>query len=726
MRTAVPVTPASRRRALPLRSPSQQNKSPKDLLVPPVRGVPSFFPQSLWTDQAAGRVDGDEMTIKTTYRLQADQRLEVGKYVADPYIKDFSNPKYQPTDRSSLSTSQVSKTSGRSRSRSRSRSRAAQRPFQSSFDLTPSISDVDPEVTPTPSSPRRGAVVKVTYPVVEPIYPSSAASLFFPVYYSRPTVHDREDPRGLPQQINEELHPNDRPSMPLASVTVQKNNLNRMCLFKIGPGAVAFKVVINAFEAAGMMYTPSNSKFNVLWAKRATPYTLASLLPYQKVNHFPGTWGLGRKDCLAQNMSKMRRYFGETAFDIVPTSFLIPRQELELQNDAERTPDTPERPLIYIVKPSASSCGRGIELYRGVPPIPRGGSQMVCQRYIGNPLLIFGRKFDLRLYCVVTSFDPLRIYLFDEGLVRFAAQKYRGPDQDLDNIHMHLTNYSVNKTAELNKGSIGKTYDSEDAIDIKWCTSDLKKHLIAHHPEGIEAWRKIMKECDDVVIKAFLSIEHDVIDRVRAECRDKSGRNCFELFGLDLMADSDLKVRLIEVNIMPSLAIGTNLDQAVKSRMLAHLLTLIRVVPYRRDAPVNHSQCFVPSGAQPHFPERTYKFGNHPNASARIMEVPLLMSFNDPHEPESKLTAEETLMLVESEEEEQCAGGFRRIFPIHETVEDYLPFFTHGLRRNNFLLASAVTMRAPPRDADRADSLSSSASDEEGVSSMICVKDHVD
>jgi len=90
---------------------------------------------------------------------------------------------------------------------------------------------------------------------------------------------------------------------------------------------------------------------------------------------------------------------------------------------------------------------------------------LVVQRYIGNPYLINDTKFDLRLYILITSINPLRLYLYDNGLARFASGfifflvylikviiylflisvKY---SSDLNSIHdryMHLTNYSINR-----------------------------------------------------------------------------------------------------------------------------------------------------------------------------------------------------------------------------------------------------------------------------------------
>jgi tubulin polyglutamylase TTLL4 len=69
------------------------------------------------------------------------------------------------------------------------------------------------------------------------------------------------------------------------------------------------------------------------------------------------------------------------------------------------------------------------------------------RRYVARPYLINGTKFDLRLYVLLTSVNPLRVYLYDDGLVRFASNKYTNDSSSVSDVFMHLTNYSINKVA---------------------------------------------------------------------------------------------------------------------------------------------------------------------------------------------------------------------------------------------------------------------------------------
>ena len=62
--------------------------------------------------------------------------------------------------------------------------------------------------------------------------------------------------------------------------------------------------------------------------------------------------------------------------------------------------------------------------------------------------MLRGFKYDLRIYIVVTSFEPLKAYIYKEGLVRLATQPYTTAKGSLKKRFVHLTNYSVNKKAE--------------------------------------------------------------------------------------------------------------------------------------------------------------------------------------------------------------------------------------------------------------------------------------
>ena len=102
-----------------------------------------------------------------------------------------------------------------------------------------------------------------------------------------------------------------------------------------------------------------------------------------------------------------------------------------------------------ICKPDQMSQGKGIFLTNDIDSIPLDEPSVV-QEYVSGPFLIDGLKFDLRIYVLVLSCDPLKVYMYKEGLVRFATEKYKSTnifsDKELmQNVFMHLTNYALNK-----------------------------------------------------------------------------------------------------------------------------------------------------------------------------------------------------------------------------------------------------------------------------------------
>ena len=89
------------------------------------------------------------------------------------------------------------------------------------------------------------------------------------------------------------------------------------------------------------------------------------------------------------------------------------------------------------------------------------------QHYVDPPMLIDGFKFDLRLYVFVLSVDPLKIYLYDDGLARLCTTEYQAPTaKNLHKTKMHLTNFSLNKKSKkFVKGSMGSKRSLGAAFD---------------------------------------------------------------------------------------------------------------------------------------------------------------------------------------------------------------------------------------------------------------------
>uniref|UniRef100_A0A8D0E8A2 Tubulin tyrosine ligase like 13 n=1 Tax=Salvator merianae TaxID=96440 RepID=A0A8D0E8A2_SALMN len=175
----------------------------------------------------------------------------------------------------------------------------------------------------------------------------------------------------------------------------------------------------------------------------------------------------------------------------------------------------------YICKPDSGCQGRGIFITRNPKEI-KHGEHMICQQYISKPFLIDGFKFDMRIYVLVTSCDPLKIFLYEEGLARFATMRYIEPSSsNLDDICMHLTNYAINKHNENfvrddNTGS--KRYCEVRVLE--------RLYLTTHNYDTAELWRDI----EDIVIKTLIAA-HPVLKHNYRTCfpNHVSGCACFEI-----------------------------------------------------------------------------------------------------------------------------------------------------------------------------------------------------
>ena len=163
------------------------------------------------------------------------------------------------------------------------------------------------------------------------------------------------------------------------------------------------------------------------------------------MNRIPGMNFLARKRENFYCINKFKSYFPNLT-KYFPETFLIP-EDLEDYKKAHK--NHPKR--TYVSKINKGSQGYGITLLgspKDLSVIPSTkASDMVIQHYIENPLLLEGKKHDLRLYLVISSVEPFIAYLNEEGLARFCTKDYEKPTRaNLYDGSIHLTNYSQNKS----------------------------------------------------------------------------------------------------------------------------------------------------------------------------------------------------------------------------------------------------------------------------------------
>ena len=136
---------------------------------------------------------------------------------------------------------------------------------------------------------------------------------------------------------------------------------------KISESTHIYNSVVNSCKNAGFYLTDVGKEFNLLWTGATKIEVLKLMNKFQKVNHFPGSYNLGRKDLMWKNVSKMKRKFAAD-YNICPKTYIFPydykRFIIECKsNEVNKS--------FYIMKPVSSSWGRGIKVINTTMGMPK-------------------------------------------------------------------------------------------------------------------------------------------------------------------------------------------------------------------------------------------------------------------------------------------------------------------------------------------------------------------
>jgi len=249
----------------------------------------------------------------------------------------------------------------------------------------------------------------------------------------------------------------------------------------------------------------------------------------------------------------------------------------EIDEHSDRVPH--EAQNAWILKPSGKSRGRGIKLFNNLEEILKytdverhKEAQWVAQKYIENPLCIARRKFDIRQWVLVTSWNPLTVWFYTDCYVRFAVEEYTLESATMKRNFGHLTNNSISKNSKEYK-EIYHADTKEGPMEVHgqmWHSEDLDEYMRRITPGEPNIWKETMQKSMMQVVKYSLQCVQDQIEQRPESC---------ELLGYDFMFDEQLKPWLIEVNSSPACDYSTPIAERIVKGGLSDAVKV--VVDYR-------------------------------------------------------------------------------------------------------------------------------------------------
>jgi len=304
------------------------------------------------------------------------------------------------------------------------------------------------------------------------------------------------------------------------------------------------------------------------------------------VNHLENLNNLCTKTGLIRSLRKFYNSLPShktyEVYDSTPTTFVVLSscQDHEFSKFAqrfreleshfysnERIPSKHCEKNMWLVKPAAENQGRGIQMFKNnfldlkmFLQKKLGGTFWIIQKYIERPLLYYNRKFDIRMWAVITS--KQEFYIYTPGYIRTSSDTY---DTESKANYVHLTNNCLQQYG--NKYGI-----FEDGNTVSF--GRFANYLEEKYPDKkINFETDLLSRMKDLMIDTYLATIDDLNPRKR--------QNCFELLGYDFLIDEDFRVWLIEVNTNPYLGIPNKYIDWLLPKMINDLFDIVLDPSYK-------------------------------------------------------------------------------------------------------------------------------------------------
>lgn len=351
----------------------------------------------------------------------------------------------------------------------------------------------------------------------------------------------------------------------LEKITFKEKQKNYFVSY-LAENEVYFKEFVQIFKNNGLIRSYDQSVYHNLLLRpfsendiRKKIINLRDIKKYQKIFHFIWNDLFHNKEKLYRNYKYMSSYFPSN-YTFIPKTYIYPKDNATIiklfKNYTFNMSD------LWIVRPLNLLSQKGTHVLKSLSE--EKNKNFLISKYIRNPHLINGKKYNLRLYVLVTGFRPLRVYLYKDGNVDIADKKYA---LNISYLNKELGHKAKAETSKENMNLKKKKTN-------KWNLIEYKKYLKSKRINSTKLFDKI----EDIIIKTLISGQKKILN-ITKELHLKD-INMFNLFSFDFFITSRQNPFLLGVNAWPLSEISDHEDGVLKSNLLVDTLNIVGIVPF--------------------------------------------------------------------------------------------------------------------------------------------------
>ena len=169
------------------------------------------------------------------------------------------------------------------------------------------------------------------------------------------------------------------------------------------------------------------------------------------------------------------------------------------------------------------------------------GEYTIAQELLQNPYTVSGRKINIRVYVMIQCdrYSTVHIYVYDDGFMYYTPKEYAAN--------------TMEKDRNITTGYIDRDVYKDNPLTLQ----DFKSAL------GVTAGRQLSKNILKCFKKLFAAISNDI-----REMEETFPLRKFIIMGADVAVDTDLNVKLMEINKGPDLQSKDARDGELKKNMI--------------------------------------------------------------------------------------------------------------------------------------------------------------